>query len=269
MTRARPSTDALTQPNMPRPSISGRTSRTPSETGSRMSPPKMQREGSVNSLHGRSFDREGSSFSRTYSRAGDTVEESVRPRSRSQSIDPASAPVRPGITERSSLDVPKKGIMRAPSGKDLFKGREVGFMRRSTSSAISLKKVKASIGRTDSQSQQRLGLLGRKTSDPVKARRNSQGMSLSSVRADPRFRGANSIARIAGHVGLCHTVQTPLRHLWLESRQLRRSYAYERRTGKWFTKRSWLYATGLHHRDPSGSGQDRAGRSVCLGLGSR
>lgn len=56
-------------------------------------------------------------------------------------------------------------MIRAPSGKDLFKGREVGLMRRTGS-----RKEIPGIRRDDSQTQPSLGLLGRKTSDPKKNR---------------------------------------------------------------------------------------------------
>lgn len=73
-----------------------------------------------------------------------------RPRSRSASIDPA---------------VTKKPLMRAPSGKDLFKGREVGLMRRSASAILRKQKSEmlappAPVAKT--------GLLGRKLSDKAK-----------------------------------------------------------------------------------------------------
>jgi len=56
-------------------------------------------------------------------------------------------------------------MIRAPSGKDLFKGREVGLMRRTGS-----RKEIPGVRRDDGQSQPSLGLLGRKTSDPKKNR---------------------------------------------------------------------------------------------------
>jgi hypothetical protein len=61
----------------------------------------------------------------------------------------------------------KKGLVRAPSGKELFRGREVGLMRR-TSSIIRKE-------RDTGVESQRMGLLGRKTSDGLKSRRNSAG----------------------------------------------------------------------------------------------
>jgi hypothetical protein len=75
-------------------------------------------------------------------------------RSRSRSIDQSQ--VRPEI---------KRPMIRAPSGKDLFKGREVGLMRRTGS-----RKEIPGGRRDDSQTQPSLGLLGRKTSDPKKNR---------------------------------------------------------------------------------------------------
>jgi hypothetical protein len=80
-------------------------------------------------------------------------------RSRSRSIDPAL--VRP--------DVPKRPMIRAPSGKDLFKGREVGLMRRTGS------RKEMGIRREDSQSHPSIGLLGRKTSDPKRSKPTTNG----------------------------------------------------------------------------------------------
>lgn len=76
----------------------------------------------------------------------------------------------------------KKGMMRAPSGKDLFKGRQVGLMRR-TSSVVGHKgkaRESQSLGLGRTESQARMGLLGRKTSDP-KVRRDSMGESFGKV----------------------------------------------------------------------------------------
>ncbi|WVQ85884.1 hypothetical protein IAT38_008052 [Cryptococcus sp. DSM 104549] len=70
----------------------------------------------------------------------------------------------------------KKPISRAQSGKDLFKGREVGLMRRTGSKKVDMNAASGSgsasqglgagreLGREDSQSQGRFGLLGRKIS---------------------------------------------------------------------------------------------------------
>jgi hypothetical protein len=66
-------------------------------------------------------------------------------------------------------------MIRAPSGKDLFKGREVGLMRRTGS----MKRPDSLSKREESQVQSSgLGLLGRKTSDPKKRRVSNDGMSL-------------------------------------------------------------------------------------------
>lgn len=158
MTRARPSSDALTQPDFRPPdsrSIPGHRSlsRAPSETSSRRST---------------SRDR---SLSRSLS-ARPTESLEMR-RSRSKSIDPAQG----NDTARQSA--PKKGLMRAPSGgKDLFKGRQVGLLKRNSSliarrpSQRESQSQQGSLGRSESLA--RVGLLGRKTSDP-KGRRNSEG----------------------------------------------------------------------------------------------
>nr|XP_019051245.1 hypothetical protein I302_01694 [Kwoniella bestiolae CBS 10118]OCF30175.1 hypothetical protein I302_01694 [Kwoniella bestiolae CBS 10118] len=95
-----------------------------------------------------------------------------RSRSRSQSIDPHPHPhPMPGRSDSLSRSIStaalgghgptnKKGLVRnQSSGKDLFKGREVGLMRRSMSSKRTDMKDESQI-----QSQGRFGLLGRKTS---------------------------------------------------------------------------------------------------------
>jgi hypothetical protein len=96
-------------------------------------------------------------------------------------------------TERAGRAYTKKGLVRAPSGKDLFKGREVGLMRRSTSMMVRKESQSGtgSLGGGESQSQtQRGGLLGRKTSEP-KRRVSGGGMW-----------------RISGHSGDADDVQT-------------------------------------------------------------
>ena len=62
-------------------------------------------------------------------------------------------------------------MIRAPSGKDLFKGREVGLMRRTGS-----RKEIMSVRQDALPGPAGLGLLGRKTSDPKKTR-VPEGMS--------------------------------------------------------------------------------------------
>lgn len=88
-------------------------------------------------------------------------------RSRSRSIDPAGTAARTVPAE-----VPKRPLIRAPSGKDLFKGREVGLMRRTASRKSQESLGVSSVKREESQS---LGLLGRKTSDPKKRRVSNEG----------------------------------------------------------------------------------------------
>ena len=95
----------------------------------------------------------GTSLHRNLSRTESMQGQEMR-RSRSRSIDQSQ--VRPDI---------KRPMIRAPSGKDLFKGREVGLMRRTGS-----RKEIPGVRRDDGQSQPSLGLLGRKTSDPKKNR---------------------------------------------------------------------------------------------------
>jgi len=95
----------------------------------------------------------GTSLHRNLSRTESMQGQEMR-RSRSRSIDQSQ--VRPEI---------KRPMIRAPSGKDLFKGREVGLMRRTGS-----RKEIPGARRDDGQTQPSLGLLGRKTSDPKKNR---------------------------------------------------------------------------------------------------
>jgi hypothetical protein len=59
--------------------------------------------------------------------------------------------------------ISKKPLMRAPSGKDLFKGRQVGLMRR-TASAI-LRKEKPEMPAPSLPTFPKTGLLGRKLSE--------------------------------------------------------------------------------------------------------
>lgn len=148
MTRARPSTDALTQlPSMMRPP-----SRPPSDTGS---------------SHSLSRDR---SLSRSLSARVPSASDMRR--SRSKSSDPMGK-----STERYTQE---RAVVRAPSGKDLFKDRQMTFARRTSSI---LKRDGQSVGLGRSQSQAKIGLLGRKTSDP-KARRNSEGEVWSEPKAE-------------------------------------------------------------------------------------
>jgi hypothetical protein len=93
-----------------------------------------------------------------------------QPRSRSLSIDKSASTFLPPPA--------KKALIRAPSGKDLFRGREVGLIRR-TSSVIA-RKERASINQTQSGETHRMGLLGRKSSDGTKSTRDHDG-GLSSV----------------------------------------------------------------------------------------
>ncbi len=94
----------------------------------------------------------------------------VARRSRSRSIDAVNH-VRPPQTTTTTANKPvlDRRMIRAPSGKDLFKGREVGLIRRTNSTARQADKKE--------ESQSKVGLLGRKTSDP-KTRPSSLGMSI-------------------------------------------------------------------------------------------
>ncbi|WWD08476.1 hypothetical protein V865_006588 [Kwoniella europaea PYCC6329] len=146
-------------------------SRAPSENGSfRDSPPRESNLGMKRSL------------SRTSTGNDNLLNVGLgmsmrRSRSRSQSIDPhpiigrsdsLSRSLSTGIAAASSMNNKKTGLVRNQStNKDLFKGREVGLIRRSMSSR--------KLDREESQSQ-RSGLLGRKTSSGIQTqgqRRNS------------------------------------------------------------------------------------------------
>ncbi|EIW69826.1 hypothetical protein TREMEDRAFT_61596 [Tremella mesenterica DSM 1558] len=121
-----PSSDSgtnTTRISIPRPVHRG-SSKAPSESSSRLSPPRETRE-----------------LQRSVSRASERIEKIDDPRSRSRSVDLKDQPL-----------TNKKSLVRAPSGKDMFKGRE---MIRRTSSIVRRK-----MESVDSQS--RLGLLGRK-----------------------------------------------------------------------------------------------------------
>ncbi|ORY35843.1 hypothetical protein BCR39DRAFT_512485 [Naematelia encephala] len=147
LTRARPSSNALAPPDIPR-----ERSRVSSESLA-VEPNHMPNDQTMR---------------RSMSRTSDQ-----RRRSRSRSIDH-------GPKDLLGVSGPpaKKALIRAPSGKDLFRGREVGLFRRTTSGIV--KPQRENSAREESQSQ-RSGLLGRKTSDGAKghARRNSTDESQS------------------------------------------------------------------------------------------
>ncbi|OCF30721.1 hypothetical protein I316_07607 [Kwoniella heveanensis BCC8398] len=153
-------------------------SRAPSDAGSRASPPPTSISASA------SGTASGAHMRRSLSRTSDSQSQiqtastsaSLLRRSRSRSIDPIARSE--SLTSvRNIGNASKKSLMRAPSGKDLFKSREVGLLRRTTSStttALTRKESLKGLGRNetglsreDSQSQggsSRFGLLGRKTS---------------------------------------------------------------------------------------------------------
>lgn len=87
-------------------------------------------------------------------------------RSRSRSIDPVASASRP-------VETSKRPLIRAASGKDLFKGREVGLMRRTASRKS--QEILGASGGLKREEGQTLGLLGRKTSDPQKRRASNEG----------------------------------------------------------------------------------------------
>ncbi|WVF68023.1 hypothetical protein IAT40_002785 [Kwoniella sp. CBS 6097] len=158
-------------------------SRAPSEAGSRASPPPPTSGSGVNMR--RSLSKTSDSQSQSQIQ---TPSASLLRRSRSRSIDPI-ARSESLSSVRNIGNASKKSLMRAPSGKDLFKSREVGLMRRTTSTtATTLTRKDSSIlSREESQSQLhsqsqsqsqsggRFGLLGRKTSGGRETQRKSSG----------------------------------------------------------------------------------------------
>ncbi|WVQ63141.1 uncharacterized protein L199_001292 [Kwoniella botswanensis] len=148
-------------------------SRAPSDNGSfRDSPPRESNVGMKRSLSRTSTGNE--SLQTLGMGMGMGMR---RSRSRSQSIDPhpivgrsdsLSRSLSTGIAAASSMSNKKTGLVRNQStNRDLFKGREVGLIRRTMSSR--------KLDREESQSQ-RFGLLGRKTSSGIQTqaqRRNS------------------------------------------------------------------------------------------------
>ncbi|WWC92137.1 uncharacterized protein L201_007091 [Kwoniella dendrophila CBS 6074] len=160
-----------------RRSLSGTGSRAPSDNGNasalKHEPPlDMKRSLSrsntdLNNNHSSSAHNIGG-FSRSLSRSRSrSIEPSL---SRSESL---SRSISHGIGSSSNLSSNNNNLLsssrtisRNKSSKDLFKGREVNLLRRSTSSKKSLDSILGR-GGEDSQSQSqnlRLGLLGRKTS---------------------------------------------------------------------------------------------------------
>ena len=209
MTRARPSTDALTQlPARP-------PSRPPSDT---------------DSTHSQSSRTLGRSLSARVSGAQEPV------RSRSRSSDP-SARVNPADLSRYTQ--PQRGVARAPSGKDLFKNRQMTFTRKISSATAVKGKERESQGLTlaRSQSQAKIGLLGRKTSDP-RGRRNSEGEQCQ-CRALLTSREPGAEHGAAGYTGFCDTFQTSpgKLHLWTEVIAVHRAYADSRTTVQFRTTR--------------------------------
>ncbi|WVQ95583.1 hypothetical protein IAU59_002680 [Kwoniella sp. CBS 9459] len=163
-------------------------SRAPSESGSRASPPppaSLLPSGSGVHMR-RSLSRTSDSQSQAQSQI-QSASASRLHRSRSRSIDPI-ARSESLSSVRNLGNASKKSLMRAPSGKDLFKSREVGLMRRTTSTALAsatMSRKDSSTGisglsREESQSSGgggsgRFGLLGRKTSGGRETQRKSSG----------------------------------------------------------------------------------------------
>ena len=165
MTRSRPSSDAIppirrnsssfSQSGQAIPTIRRNSSsfsqlprapsRAPSETGSRAS---------ADDLHG---------MRRSLSKTSESMPEYHR--SRSRSIDPPAMSLNDNLGEATKQN---RKFGRAPSGATLFKGRQVGFVRRPSGVIGRKDKDPASQGPVESQSQNRGGLLGRKLSDVLR-----------------------------------------------------------------------------------------------------
>lgn len=120
-----------------------------------------------------------SSRRQSESENGESMRTEKMHRSRSRSIDPTGTRTESLQQARPLIRAPSGPLIRAPSGKDLFRGREVGLLRRTSSMMV--KKENQGV------ETQKLGLLGRKTSDPIKARRNS---SEAESRARPKSQQA-------------------------------------------------------------------------------
>lgn len=222
LTRARPSTETLHPDHLSRPDPRP-VQRAPSETSQNSH--TRQRESAPDVM-----DRHHS-LNRSISRTSDQFR-----RSRSRSIDPSpmvghkaeSYPNAKGVLPM------KKTLSRALSGKGqgqgLFKGREVGLMKRSISVAARKERQREkesqsqSFGREESQ---RFGLLGRKTSDGQKARRfSNDGMSVVwgfESALTYRFKRSTVIlysAPVGQHSHLRHAVKAPRKgrvSVWTEN----------------------------------------------------
>ncbi|ORX41172.1 hypothetical protein BD324DRAFT_648061 [Kockovaella imperatae] len=173
ITRSRPPADGLVTS---RAKISASSSR-PSDTVV----PVVRRNSSSHSQHARAASRGPSEAgsrtsdndSRTMRRSLSNLSESMPDlhRARSRSIDPPTQSYAQGASFADTIKQPKK-FGRAPSGADLFKGRQVGLLRRTAS--LAGKKDKETMPPTSSESQNRGGLLGRKISDSIKDREASR-----------------------------------------------------------------------------------------------
>ncbi|KAL1409727.1 hypothetical protein Q8F55_003724 [Vanrija albida] len=131
-------------------------------------------------------------------------------RSRSSSIDPVP------------VNRPKPSIVRAPSGKDLFKGREVGLLRRSNS--VRLPQAESQ-SQSQGQSQVGRGLFGRRTNStqlpaPSQSQSQSQASSETLVLATPA-KPKHSAFFARAHTQQWHP--TPIRE---EPSSAERSYSY-------------------------------------------
>lgn len=194
LTRAKPSSDdipivpparsaagpsrlnEMAAPTQRRASFTQSQSQGPSRSTSRI--PSRRSSPSASSQHGGSLAPNGADMRRSTSHT--SLDARMRSRSRSMSVDPArqqDADALAEPTRRNSGNTigTAPALARQPSGKDLFKGRQVGLLRRSASGAMRRTSSEKDKEETQSQSQsQAKGLFGRKTRGP-QSQSQSQG----------------------------------------------------------------------------------------------
>ena len=129
---------------------------------------------------------------------------SHRSRSRSMSVDPArqdslthdalAEPTRrnSGNTVNMGVSTSASALTRQPSGKDLFKGRQVGLLRRSASGAMRRTASERESGEGGQNQGQPRGLFGRKTSGGSQSQ--TQGYSQSQSQGQTQTRGKEAEA---------------------------------------------------------------------------
>ncbi|WOO79486.1 uncharacterized protein LOC62_02G003008 [Vanrija pseudolonga] len=188
-------------------------SHAPHTSTRRPSSPERGRDASLQQHRERTIQRSMSRVSDRTDRSR-TVEGDLSRRSRSSSIDPAP------------VNRPKPSIVRAPSGKDLFKGREVGLLRRSNSVRLP---PTDSQSQSQSQSQPGRGLFGRRTNStqlPPQSQTQSQSQSQSQTSAETLVLATPAKPKHSAFFARAHTQQwhpTPIRE---EPSSAERSYSY-------------------------------------------